>query len=38
MRPIVVVLSLVSATFACTTVYFARQLQIERERPRPAGI
>ena len=34
MRPIVVTLVFVSATFASTTVYFARELHLERERPR----
>jgi len=34
MRPIVIALTLVSATFAGTTVYFARELELERERSR----
>jgi hypothetical protein len=33
MRSLVIALSLTSATFAATTVYFARELQLERERP-----
>jgi len=33
MRIIVIALTLVSATLAGTTVYFARELQLERERP-----
>jgi len=36
MRSLVVVLTIVSATFAGTTVYFARELQIEKERTRVA--
>jgi len=36
MRHLVVVLAIVSATLAGTTVYFARELQLERERPKAA--
>jgi hypothetical protein len=34
MRILVVALTLISVTFAGTTYYFARELQLERERPR----
>jgi hypothetical protein len=38
MRIIVVALTLLSATLAGTTVYFARELELERERPRDAAV
>jgi hypothetical protein len=38
MRPVVVLLSIVSVTFAGTTMYLARELQLERARPHAAPV